>query len=81
MTNISYGDCFVHQFAEFFRLKAALTAKLDNKPVKILKRLPSVYFIVKGEHSLNWPFSWFTFCTSLPQIQKLHVEAPCTAQI
>lgn len=53
MTNISYGDCFVHQFAEFFRLKAALTAKLDNKPAKILKRLPSVYFIVKGEHSLN----------------------------
>lgn len=53
MTNISYGDCFVHQFAEFFRLKAALTAKLDSKPAKILKRLPSVYFIVKGEHSLN----------------------------
>lgn len=37
----------VQEFAEFFRLKDALTAKLDNKPAKILKRLPSVYFIVK----------------------------------
>ena len=33
---------------EFFRLKDALSCKLDDKPVKTLKRLPSVYFILKG---------------------------------
>jgi len=37
----------VQEFAEFYRLKAALTSKLDDRPAKILKRLPSVYFIVK----------------------------------
>lgn len=37
----------VQKFAEFYRLKAALACKLDDKPTKTLKRLPSVYFIVK----------------------------------
>ena len=38
------------KFAEFYRLKAALTCKLDDRPAKILKRLPSVYFMLKGMH-------------------------------
>ncbi|PFX20717.1 SUMO-activating enzyme subunit 1 [Stylophora pistillata] len=38
----------VQKFAEFYRLKAALSCKLDDRPVKILKRLPSVYFRMKG---------------------------------
>lgn len=37
----------VQKFAEFYRLKEALASKLDDKPAKILKRLPPVYFIVK----------------------------------
>lgn len=37
----------VQKFAEFYRLKAALTCKLDDRPAKILKRLPSVYFMLK----------------------------------
>lgn len=37
----------VQKFAEFYRLKAALSCKLDERPEKILKRLPSVYFMIK----------------------------------
>ncbi|KAJ7373165.1 SUMO-activating enzyme subunit 1 [Desmophyllum pertusum] len=37
----------VQKFAEFYRLKAALACKLDNRTEKILKRLPSVYFMIK----------------------------------
>ena len=43
-------DYYLDQFAEFYRLKEALASKLDDKPAKILKRLPPVYFIVKGKH-------------------------------
>lgn len=57
----------VQEFAEFFRLKAALTSKLDHKPAKILKRLPSVYFIVKVLLQFQSRYSRLPHCITNPE--------------